>query len=212
MAMTFEWAQFSLRPGVTEPQLRQASALMQKEFLDRQGGFVQRDTVRLAPGRYADLVVWQSPQAAKAAIAAATADPVCRAYFGLMTVDSPPETGLSIDRHGKSATWAGLEFSRFRLRDGVDPSELDVATREMAQGVYAGKPGFISHSVFRSGEGEYADVLLADTGARAEALCGSWVEDREAGTCAPACRHYLSLIEPSSIRLEFWDRVTPTNT
>ncbi len=210
MTMTFEWAAFALKPGVTEPQLRQASALMQREFLNRQPGFIQRDTVRLAQARYADLVVWQSPEAAKAAMALAAVAPVCSAYFGLMTLDSAPQTGPTIDRHGGAESWAGMEFSRFRLRAGADPSQLKAATTEMVQGVYAGKPGFVSHSVFRNGDGEYADVLLADTGARAESLCGSWVEDRDSGTYAPECRHYLSLIEPTSIRLEFWNRVTPT--
>jgi hypothetical protein len=204
---TVEWAEFALKPGVLESQLRQASAQFQREFLDHRPGFLWRKTVRLAPGRYADLVLWANAEAAKAAMADAMREPACRSYFDLMTVETSPKTGTTIDRYDAPAPWGGLEFSRFRLRDGADPTRLIPAAAEMAQGLYAGRAGFVSHAVLHNGDGEYVDVMLASSRSTAEALCGSWLEDADSGTYAPACREYLSLIEPSSIRLEFWEKL-----
>lgn len=187
-------------------RLRHASAQFQREFLDHRPGFLWRKTVRLAPGRYADLVLWEDAKAAKAALAGAMSAPACRSYFDLMTVEAPPRTGTTIERYGAPAPWGGLEFSRFRLRDGADPARLIPAATEMAQGLYAGKAGFVSHAVLHNGQGEYVDFMLASSRSTAEALCGSWIEDPDSRTYAPACREYLSLIEPSSIRLEFWEK------
>lgn len=207
MSAIHEWAEFELKPGVNEQRLLQASTSMQVEFLDHRIGFISRDTIRLGAGRYADLVEWRSHEDAKAAMLSASNTPVCRAYFALMVVPTPPKVGTTVRRHGATRAWNGLEFSRFRPRHGATRHDLALAASEMVQGLYAGRPGFVSHALFTNDDGDYADVLLADTRARAEALCGSWVEDPASATYAPACRRYLSLIEPSSVRLEFWDRV-----
>lgn len=100
MTSTIEWAEFALKPGVSEQQMRQASAEIQTAFLDRQPGFVWRHTVRLSEGRYADVVMWQSHEAAQTAMSQAGASPACAAYFNLMEVGAAPLVGTVLDRYG----------------------------------------------------------------------------------------------------------------
>jgi hypothetical protein len=80
--------------------MRQASTEMQTAFLGQQPGFVWRQTVRLSEGHYADVVMWQSHEAAEAAMSRAGASPACAAYFSLMGVDAAPLVGTTIDRFG----------------------------------------------------------------------------------------------------------------
>lgn len=207
MTSTIEWAEFALKPGVDEQQMRQASANVQTAFLDRQPGFVWRKTVRLSKGRYADLVMWQNQEAAHAAMSKAPASPTCAAYFSLMDVGAAPLMGTTLDEYGANPTWTGLEFSRFRLRAEADPTHLAPAATEMVQGLYAGTPGFVQHAVLQNGQGDYVDLLLADSQARAESLCRRWGSGPDPEAYAPACRSYLSLIDPASVQMGFWEKV-----
>lgn len=205
---TIEWAEFRLRPGVHEDQLLAAAQAMQQQFLDRQPGHLSRELLALGQGRYADLVRWQSPEAATAAMAQAAQCPACAAYFQLMQVDRPPAMGQPLLRQEvRAAAPQGLEFSLFRLRPGASEQALAAAARRMADGLYRGEPGFVQHLVVRSDAGQdaglYADVVLADSAQRARHLCGKWGQ----GPFDPACRDYLELIAPESVRLQFWDRV-----
>lgn len=211
MASTIEWAEFALKPGVNEQQMRHISAEMQSAFLDRQPGFVWRKTVCLSEGRYADLVMWQSHEAAEAAMSKAGASPACAAYFNAMDVDTAPLLGTTLDRYDANPTWAGLEFTRFRLRADADPTQLAPAAAEMVRGLYTGAPGFMHHAVLHNGQGDYVDLLLADSQMHAEALCGSWGSGSDSGAYAPACRSYLSLIEPTSVQRSFWEKLPVKN-
>jgi heme-degrading monooxygenase HmoA len=200
-----EWAGFGLLPGVTEAELLQAAEAMQRQFLDAQGGCLSRDLVSLGPDRYADVVVWQSQDAARAAMAQAGQFPACAAYFRLLQVDQPPILGRSVFSHGGHRVPQGMEISLFRLRAGADPQALPAAAQRMARGLYQGEPGFQAHGILRSMEdpGLYADVLLASSAGRARQLCDAWGQ----GPFDPACLDYLDLIAPGSARLQFWERV-----
>lgn len=95
-----------------------------------------------------------------------------------------------------SLPFAGVEWSRFRLRAGVDESQLMLAAEKAVEGLLRHQSGFQGHAVLRDGEGGYIDMLLADTEAHARAICGMWVSH-------PACADYLSLLEPDSVKLGF---------
>ncbi len=207
MPHTTEWAEFALQPHATEAALLEASATMQREFLDQQPGFIARQTLKLADRHYADLVTWRSLEAAHEAMVKATSSPACAAYFGLMQVDAAPRTGQPVAVHGAGPTWGGLEFSHFRLRADSNAAELLSAACEMAQGLYEGQPGFVEHAILHNGRGEYVDLVLADSAARAEALCQSWHSGNEPGGYAKTCQRYLSLMEPESVQMGFWSRV-----
>ncbi|NLR76278.1 hypothetical protein [Leeia aquatica] len=92
--------------------------------------------------------------------------------------------------------FAGVEWSRFRLRPGVTEAQLMSAAQKVVDGLLRHQPGFQGHAVLRDGEGGYIDLLLADSEARAQALCGMWVSH-------PACADYLALLEPDSVQLGF---------
>jgi hypothetical protein len=90
-----EWAPFTLREGVSEAALTDASRLIQGEFLSRQEGFLYRQLVRESEGKYADIIWWSSLAAAEAAMAKAATSPACGGYFDLMYVDpANPNDGI----------------------------------------------------------------------------------------------------------------------
>ncbi|WP_374310436.1 antibiotic biosynthesis monooxygenase [Dongia sp.] len=90
-----EWAPFKLKPGVAEGSVMQASAEMQKHFLDRQPGFMRRELLKRGPGEFVDLVWWESREAAEAAMQVAGTSQACAGYFALMQFDTPPEGAVS---------------------------------------------------------------------------------------------------------------------
>ncbi|MFY7974127.1 MAG: hypothetical protein ACOVOT_06850 [Rubrivivax sp.] len=208
---TIEWAAFRLQSGVTLDTLRQASLQMQDQFLSVQPGFVSRHLLSLGDGHCADLVQWASPLAAEQALERAPQHPACLAYFELMAVDQSPLMGEVLQQHGGLDTGndtgggqpGGLEFSRFRPLPGVGHAQLAAAAAQMAASLYAGEPGFQGHLVVCNDKGEYADVLLADSAARARELCDLW----RSNPPPAACQDYLALIDPSSVQLDFWQRV-----
>lgn len=204
-----EWAEFSLKAGVSEQQLLTAAAAMQ-QFLQTRHGYRARQLLWLGPGRYVDLVTWQSREAAQAAMASMAAAPVCRDYFAMVQVDQPPRVGTPLLTHdaggdrGDDAI-GGMEFSQFRVRPGVQDSALLSAASRMAAHLYQGEPGFHAHRLLRSDDepGLYADVVLADTAEQARALCGKWGQ----APFPPVCQAYLDLMVPESVQLAFWRRV-----
>jgi hypothetical protein len=82
-----EWAPFKLRAGVGEAALIQASDALQRDFLERQPGFVGRQLMRAPDGAYVDLVWWSSNESASAAMAKAAESAACAAYFEQMDAD-----------------------------------------------------------------------------------------------------------------------------
>ncbi len=201
-----EWAEFSLKEGVTPTQLVAACQAMQQDFLDRQAGYISRDLLSLGSGRYADLAVWASRASADEAMAAAQQSPACAAYFGLLQVDSHPKLGYALWRSTRAlpvGDFGGMEFSLFRLREGAEESALIPAVRRMVDGLYQNEPGYLGHYVVGDGAGLYADVMLTQTVAQARALCGKW----GTGPFAQPCLPYLEKIDPESIDLKFWSRI-----
>jgi len=87
MSHVIEWAPFSLVEGTEESALLAASDALQKNFLSRQPGFVERDLLRVGPNRFVDLVKWQSREAVDHAMKAVEQSEACHAYFRLMVLD-----------------------------------------------------------------------------------------------------------------------------
>ncbi len=79
-----EWAPFSIREGVAEKALIEASSRLQKDFLAGQQGFVRRELIKGQDRNYVDLVWWTSMATAEAAMAKVTESDACRDYFALM--------------------------------------------------------------------------------------------------------------------------------
>jgi heme-degrading monooxygenase HmoA len=81
---TIEFAPFALAEGVDEATLFAAADALQKEFLSRQKGFIKRDLVRVADGRWADVIYWESRESVEQAMQTAPQNPAALRYFQLM--------------------------------------------------------------------------------------------------------------------------------
>ena len=82
-----EWAPFKVKKGVSQEQVFEVSARLQKEFLQEQEGFLRRELLSTREGNYVDLVLWQSDEHAQKAMEAASTNEAAGRYFGLMDFD-----------------------------------------------------------------------------------------------------------------------------
>lgn len=204
---TIEWAAFTLKNSVSETQLLSASDAMQREFLDQQHGFLKRDLLSFGDGQYADCVVWESREMADLAMQDAVKFSSCMHYFDLLQIAASPLHGTSLRQHQCSTSlddFGGMEFSLFRLRTGAQMNQLAPAAHVLTQGLYRDEPGYLGHHIVHDGNGQFADVLFADTAVRARQMCDKW----GAGPYAEACKPYLDLIDHASVSMQFWHRLT----
>lgn len=81
---TIEFAPFTLAEGVDETTLLAAADALQKEFLSWQKGFIKRDLVRVADGKWADVIYWESRESVEQAMQTAPENPAALRYFQLM--------------------------------------------------------------------------------------------------------------------------------
>ncbi len=88
-----EYAQFTLKPGVSDEQLRAAAQSLNEGFLAQQPGYLRRELVKLDGRTHADLIWWRSHEEAAAAMEKAAQSPACSTYYGVMDLnpDNPDE-------------------------------------------------------------------------------------------------------------------------
>jgi hypothetical protein len=79
-----EWAQFRAVAGIDETTVLEASRALQFEFLDRQDGFIRRELLKGPDDSWADLLYWESREAAARALRNAADSPACSRYFALI--------------------------------------------------------------------------------------------------------------------------------
>ncbi len=79
-----EWAPFSIKEGVTDQMLLEASQVLQQDFLNQQEGFIKRELLRKSAKEFVDVVYWRNKETAEKAVAKAANSPACFAYFQLM--------------------------------------------------------------------------------------------------------------------------------
>ncbi len=91
-----EWAPFRLASGIDEAALLEASEALQRDFLQRQPGFLRRELLRGADGQWVDLVHWRDEPSASAAMRAAGSSPVCHTYFHLMEGGDNMDAGTGV--------------------------------------------------------------------------------------------------------------------
>lgn len=96
-----EWAPFHLAPGVSEAALLAASKALQEDFLARQPGFVGRELLRGAGGRFVDMVRWGDRASAETAMVHSSRSAACARYFALMVPPDPsaPHAGVEHLEH-----------------------------------------------------------------------------------------------------------------
>lgn len=82
--VTVEWAPFTLKEGVDESKLLEAAETLQKEFLSKQEGFLKRELLKGKANRWADILHWNTKEAAEKAMGNAMNSSVCHSYFQFM--------------------------------------------------------------------------------------------------------------------------------
>lgn len=89
-------APIKLLPGVDEKTLLTASDAFEKDFVQRQSGVIKRILLRDTTGNYADLVFFESGEAAQRLMEAEATSPQCMAYFEIMQMpdESAPDMGV----------------------------------------------------------------------------------------------------------------------
>lgn len=123
--MVIEMAPFTLRPGITEHHLLQASARLQEDFLAGQPGFVRRELARGPASGWIDLVWWEHRDLAEQAMTAAAASPVCHQYFHLMDADHA-DPGAGVTLHSVRAVYpAGPGAVTVDTPPGIPASAVD---------------------------------------------------------------------------------------
>lgn len=82
-----EMANITLAPGKSEADLLAASEVFQRDFLNRQDGFLRRDMVRKADGEYLDVILWENRAKADAVFEKAQSSEAAGQYFAQMHFD-----------------------------------------------------------------------------------------------------------------------------
>jgi hypothetical protein len=103
-AMYIQLAPAQLKEGVDEAQLLEASEAFQKNFVSKQTGIVRRILVKAKHGGYADLVFFESKEAADRVAQAEVCSEHCLALFQLLQPPDPslPDMGVLSFEHLKS--------------------------------------------------------------------------------------------------------------
>ncbi len=84
MHIIVEWAPFSLKEGVNEQTMLEAAELIQKEFLSKQEGFIKRELLKGADGKWVDILHWTSKEAAEKVMQNVMSSKACQQYFQCM--------------------------------------------------------------------------------------------------------------------------------
>ena len=85
--VTLEVAKIRLRADASEADLLGASERFQRDFLDKQPGFIRRELLRLDDRNYLDLVHWRNAADATSVLQHTADSPSAQAYFSLMETD-----------------------------------------------------------------------------------------------------------------------------
>lgn len=94
--LAIEFAPFTVAPGVDEAALIAASERLEREFLASAPGYLGRTLARLDGGRWADIVLWRSPEDAAAVLPRIPGSAACGAYFSCMVAADPHDPGAGV--------------------------------------------------------------------------------------------------------------------
>lgn len=175
-----------------EADRHRAAARRLAEALPGFGGWLPLSGGEALTAR-ADIVVWESHEAAKAAAEIVAAGPDFAEFrasirdFGAMGHYGAPAGGVASIQAGE-----GVEIGRFRLRKGIDEDTMRRAHAAMIAGHLSHQRGWRGQRLIRLQDGSFIDLAFADTQTTAETICNSWAGQ-------PDCDAFLALIEPESM-------------
>lgn len=140
-----------------------------------------------------DLVTWNSQEDALTAAKAVESQPEFSSFRA--SVDYLHSIGHYITNEKQSVALIkgyGVEIGRFRLRQGVQESEMRKVYSRMVDGHLALQPGWRSQHLVSLDNGVFVDLAFADSQLCAEAICASWQGQA-------VCNDFLDVIEPESM-------------
>lgn len=97
-------------------------------------------------------------------------------------------------------TFKGLEFGTFRLKAGTVEKDMLAAAKEMEDEFLNKEEGFLGHAILKGNDGTYVDIAFATSQAKAEELCGKWMQN-------PHALKFLEFIDHASTNMGFWTRL-----
>lgn len=103
--VVIEWAPFTLKDGISEKTLLQASNAVQKAFLEKQRGYIRRELFKGEDKQWVDLVYWESNEDAQRAIQGAAESAMCLSYFEMMASIDQDDLGKGVSHYQRMALW-----------------------------------------------------------------------------------------------------------
>lgn len=100
-----------------------------------------------------------------------------------------------------TASFSGVEFALFRLKEGVSEEQLIALSKEVDEKFLIKEKELLSHFLLKSKDGTFADVAIATTQEKAEEICQLWLSNDVA-------KQYLELLDQESVDMSFWTRIT----
>jgi len=91
-----EWAPFELADGIDEDTLLNVSDTFQKEFVNTQKGFIQRQLLKGQDGKWVDLIHWESQEDAEKVLENAEKSEACRSFFQILKAADPDAPGAGV--------------------------------------------------------------------------------------------------------------------
>ena len=97
-------------------------------------------------------------------------------------------------------TFEGLEFGTFRLKAGAGEADMLATPKTMEDEFLSKEEGFLDHAMLKGNDGTYVDLVFATCQAKAEEICGKWMQN-------PHALGFLDFIDPTSTSIGFWTRI-----
>lgn len=177
---------------VENPQAADAARATAQQLLQHFPGFI--DWMALSgcdnSAERTDVVTWRSVEEAQAAAKAVGSQPEFASFRA--SVNTLHSMGHYTAQASSLNIGKGIEIGRFRLKPGVEESEMRSVYREMVGGYLSQQPGWKCQHLVSLGDGFFVDLVFADTQASAKAICASWQGQA-------ICDAFLNLIEPISM-------------
>ncbi len=76
-----EIAQFRLATGVNDKDFLQEAEVVQKNFLEKQGGYIDRELLKDKDGQWVDILHWNSMEEAQKAAEVMMSDPATQSFM-----------------------------------------------------------------------------------------------------------------------------------
>ncbi|MEQ9919080.1 hypothetical protein ABRQ01_20765 [Pectobacterium aroidearum] len=140
-----------------------------------------------------DLVVWNSLEAARAAAKAVESQPEFSCFrSSVSALHSMGHYTVQMADAPSVTSRGGIEIGRFRLKQGIQESDMRQAYNQMVERHLSLQPGWKSQHLVSLDNGVFIDLAFADSQPCAEAICASWQGQA-------VCNTFLEMIEPESI-------------